>query len=88
MPDYIKRAQEIVIKNNEEANDIIQMQIDFNAQAQKNMKKIMNTDYTSYLKETFSDSLESLENIYENWANIQKNTKGLDFRISDYIKNS
>lgn len=86
MPDYIKRAQEIVIKNNEEANDIIQMQIDFNAQAQKKYEKIMNTDYTSDLKETFSDSLESLENIYENWANIQKNTKGLDFRISDYIK--
>lgn len=86
MPDYIKKAQEIVNKFNAEANDIIKMKADFDTQAQKKYEKIMNTDYTSDLKETFSDSLESLENIYDNWANIQKNTKGLDFRISDYIK--
>lgn len=86
MPDYIKKAQEIVNKFNAEANDIIKMKADFDTQAQKKYEKIMNTDYTSDLKKTFSDSLESLENIYDNWANIQKNTKGLDFRISDYIK--
>ncbi len=86
MPDYIKRAQEIVNKFGAEANDIIKMKADFDTQAKNRYEKILEADYTSDLKETFSDSLESLENIYDNWANIQKNTKGLEFRISDYIK--
>ncbi len=86
MPDYIKRAQEIVNKFGAEANDIIKMKAEFDTQAKNRYEKILEADYTSDLKETFSDSLESLENIYDNWANIQKNTKGLEFRISDYIK--
>lgn len=49
-------------------------------------EKVKKTDFVYDLAETYRLSLLDLEEVYNNWAAVQRKTKGLSFTMDSYIK--
>lgn len=86
MADFIERAKGIL----EKKKDYDERNSGLAARSEKKFSdekaKILATDFVADYSGTYQASLESLEEIFANWDSVQKRTKGLSFRIGDYIK--
>lgn len=52
----------------------------------KNLSMIDSRDYAEDYIETYTQSLATLERIFNEWNNVQRVTKGINFYIDQYIK--
>ena len=55
--------------------------------AEKELEDILSEDYTEAYRRKYESSLASLERIYESLAAVHRRTRGISFRIYEYIVN-
>ena len=86
MSDLIKQTEKLQKIYAEETLAAKKEFVDKTETLYRKIKEVKSTDYLEEYVETYRVSLAALNEIYEDWASVQRRTKGLEFHIYDYKK--
>ncbi len=79
----IDKLRETYERENREIREALKAKIALN---KKNLSMIDSTDYAKDYIDTYVQSLATLERIFDEWKDVQRATKGINFYIEKYIK--